>query len=168
MLCKSVNSTSYLYTYMTWPYLDKPQDDGGEFYHPGTGNITKNLINWLDGKQLLDGQNSYPSFTLATCLLTKRHVTCVGTWIANRKILPKDIKKVDKSEILLTEFYWNSKNDLILGSYVDSSSRKKKNNVMIVATCRIFLGTTTDDGKNKAMLYKLYNFTKGQMDIVNQ
>ena len=118
---------------------------------------------------MLDGQNSfYKSFTLATCLLTKRHVTCVGTWIANRKILPKDFKKVDKSKILLREFYWNSKNDLILGSYVDSSSRKKKNNVLIVATCRPFLGTTTDDGKNKAMLYKLYNFTNGQMDIVNQ
>ena len=59
-------------------------------------------------------------------------MTCIGTLVANRKGLPKDKKN---------EFYWDKKNDLVLGSY---------------------------DGKEKSMLYKLYDFTKGRTDIVDQ
>lgn len=173
LLFKSLNSARYPYTYVTTPYAGKPQAGDGEFYRPGTENVTMYLINRLDSNQKLEGKNIsfdrlYTTFTLATWLLTEKHVTCIGTLIANRRGLPKDVKNVDKREVLSTEFYWDDKNDLILGSYVVSTSTKKKKNVMILSTYRPFLGTTIDDGKNKAMLYKLYDFTKGGTDIVDQ
>ncbi|XP_057293812.1 uncharacterized protein LOC130622372 [Hydractinia symbiolongicarpus] len=153
LLFKSLNSARYPYTYVTTPYSGKPQAGDGEFYRPGTENVTTYLINRLDSNQKLEGKNIsfdrlYTTFTLATWILTEKHVTCIGTLIANRRGLPKDIKNVDEREVLSTEFYWDDKNDLILGSP--------------------FLSTTIDDGKNKAMLYKLYDFTKGGTDIVDQ
>ena len=105
---------------------------------------------------------------MATWLFNEKHVTCVGTLMANRKGIPPELKKVDHREILSTEFYWNEDLDFVLGFYVVSSSTKKKKNVMMLSTLRPILGTTIDDGKNKPALYKLYDFTKGGTDIVDQ
>ena len=161
MLIKSVNSACHPYTYVISSYSEKPQDGNSEFYHPGTENVTKYLINWVDKKQLLEGQNIsfdhvYMSFALATWFFTEKHVRYLYWY---RKDLPKHIKKLDKSGNLSIEFNWDCTNDIILGSYILSSSKKQKMNVMILATYRPFLGTKTDNGNNKAMLYK---FTTSQ------
>ena len=171
LLFKSINAARYPYTFVTAPYAGKPQEEGGEYYFPGTENITKYLIDRLDGKQALHGRNIsfdrlYTSFTLATWLFKEKHVTCVGTLMTNRKGIPADLKKVDQREVLSSEFYWHE--HLVLGSYVVSSSTKKKKNVLMLTTLRPILGTTIDDGKNKPALYKLYDFTKGGTDIVDQ
>ena len=173
LLFKSINGARYPYTFVTAPYAGKPQEEGGDYYYPGTENITKHLIDRLDEKQRLRGRNIsfdrlYTSFSLATWLFNEKHVTCVGTLMANRKGIPPELKKVDHREILSTEFYWNEDLDFVLGSYVVSSSTKKKKNVMMLSTLRPILGTTIDDGKNKAALYKLYDLTKGGTDIVDQ
>ena len=39
---------------------------------------------------------------------------------------------------------------------------------MLVATVSHVLGTTKDDGKHKLGLYKVYDFTKGGTDIIDQ
>lgn len=75
---------------------------------------------------------------------------------------------MEKKKILLTEFYLDSANDLVLDSHVLSSSKKGKKNVMFLATYRPFLGITTDDGKSDAMLYELYDFTKVLSEITDQ
>ena len=64
-------------------------------------------------------------------------------------------------------FYWDE-HDLVLGSYVVSSSTKKKKTVFLLSTHKPILGTTMDDHKNKGAFYKLYDFTKGGTDIVDQ
>ena len=56
----------------------------------------------------------------------------------------------------------------ILGSYVVGSSTKKKKNVLLLSTHKPIFGRTMDDNKNKAALYKLYDFTKRGIDIVDQ
>ena len=75
---------------------------------------------------------------------------------------------MDNREIFSKEFCWDSTNDLVLGSYVVSSLMKKKKNLMIFPSYRLFLSTKTDDGMNKAMLRKLCNFTNGGNNIVDQ
>ena len=171
---KSINAARYPYTFVTAPYAGKPEnEDGAEYYFPGTENITEHLIERLDEKQSLRGRNiSFDrlctSFSLASWLLNDKRVTCVGTLMANRKGIPAAIKMVDHREILSTEFYWSDVDNIVLGSYVVSCSTKKKKNVLMLTTLRPILGTTSDDGKNKPALYKLYDFTKGGTDIVDQ
>ena len=173
LLFKSINAARYPYTYITAPYAGKPQEEGGKFYFPGTETITKHLVSTLHQHRPLNGRNSsfdrlYTSFSLATWLLKEMHVTCIGTLMANRKGIPADLKKVEHREALSTEFYWEKEGDLILGSYVASTSTKKKKNVLMLSTLKPILGTTIDDNKKEAALYKLYDFTKGGTDIVDQ
>ena len=136
LLFKSLNSARYPYTYVTSPYAGKPENEDGEWFFPGTENVSRHLINRLDTKQSLEGRNIsfdrlYTSFPLTTWLLKEKHVTKFGTLVGNRKGLPKEIKNVADREVLSTEFYWDTANDLILGSYVVDTSKKKKN-VMIL------------------------------------
>ena len=56
---------------------------------------------------------------------------------------------------------------MCISSYVVSTSKGKKNVVMLTTTHPL-LGTTKDDGKEKPSLYKLYDFTKGGTDIIDQ
>lgn len=51
LLFKSINAARYPYTFVTAPYAGKPQEEGGNYYFPGTENITRHLIDRLDGKQ---------------------------------------------------------------------------------------------------------------------
>ena len=87
------------YTFVTAPYTGKPQNDDGQFHHPGTENVTKYLIERMDGKQKLEGRNIsfnqlYTSFMLATWLLSKKYVTCIGALMTNRKDIPSDVNKI--------------------------------------------------------------------------
>ena len=88
--------------------------------------------------------------------------------MTNRKDIPSDVNKIQHREIQSTEFYWDEEHDLALGSYVVSSSTKKKKNVFLLSTYKPIFGTAIDDNKNKAALYKLCDFTKAGNDIVNQ
>ena len=88
--------------------------------------------------------------------------------MASRKVIPLELKQVDDREIMSSELFWNEDLDLVLSSYVVSSSTPKNKNVLMLSTLRPILGTTSDDVKNKPALYKLYDFTKGDTDIVDQ
>ena len=72
LLFKSINSVRYTYTFVTAPYVGKPQNEGGQFYHPGTENVTKYLIERMDGKKKKQKSVTYLS-TDCTHRLRLRH-----------------------------------------------------------------------------------------------
>ena len=45
---------------------------------------------------------------------------------------------------------------------------KAKKNVILLSTAPPILGITKDDGKSKLGIYKVYDFTKGGTDIIDQ
>ena len=49
-----------------------------------------------------------------------------------------------------------------------SSVAKKKKNIIVLATVESLLGVAIDEKKQKPTIIKLYNFTKGATDIINQ
>jgi len=56
----------------------------------------------------------------------------------------------------------------VLCSYVVDTATKKKKNVLLLTITKPLLGLIMDDGKEKLAIYKLYDFTKGGTDIVDQ
>ena len=66
-----------------------------------------------------------------------------------------------------SEIYWqeNGKRNII--SYVVKTSKGKKN-IIVLSTLEPILGVTSDDGKSKPAIIKLYDFSKGGTDIVDQ
>ena len=53
-------------------------------------------------------------------------------------------------------------------TYTGKSKSKGKKNVLMLTTLLPLNGKTKDDGKQKPALPKLYDFTKGGTDIVDQ
>ena len=70
-------------------------------------------------------------------------------------------------EELSTETYWEVGGSKTLTSYVVKTSNGKKN-VMALSTMSSLLGNITDDNKRKPAILKLYDFTKGGTDVVDQ
>ena len=108
----------------------------------------------------------YTSIAIARWLLEK-DITMIGTLQSNRRGIPPEIKDISTREIISTETYWEQDGDLSLSSYVVRNSSGKKN-ILMLTMMRPLLGVTSDDGKKKPAFYKLYDFTKGGMDIVDQ
>ena len=67
----------------------------------------------------------------------------------------------------MVEIYWDKSGNMNISSYVVKTSSEKRN-ILMLSTLRPLLGTTKDDGKKKTALYKLYDFTKGETDVVDQ
>ena len=172
MLFKSINGARYPYTFASAPYCGKPVDEDGEFYMKGTEPIVHNLVQQMERTNKLTGRNIsfdrlYTSISLAEWLL-ERKKTCVGPLQHNRKGIPPVLKEVKHRELLSSEIYWEKeKNIMSLSSYVVQTSKCKKN-VIILSTHSPILGTTKDDDKKKPGIYKLYDFTKGGTDIIDQ
>lgn len=171
MLFKSVNAARMPYTFIAAPYTGKPVEQGGQFYVQGTEAIVVSLVKGMESVGSLGGRNIsfdrlYTSISLERWLYS-RNITSVGTLQINRKGIPAEIKEVRNREPLSTEIYWEVDGPLSLSSYVVKTSTGKKN-VLLLATHPQVLGTTKDDKKEKAGLYKLYDFTKGGTDIIDQ
>ena len=91
-------------TFVSAPYAGKPQNEGGKFYRTGIENVTKYLTDCMADKRKLEGRNIsfdrlYTLFTLATWLLNEKHVTYIGTLMANKKGIPPDVNKIQYHEI---------------------------------------------------------------------
>ena len=85
----------------------------------------------------------------------------------NKAGIPNELKDVKSREALLTETYWEVGGSKTLTSYVVKTSNGKKN-VMALSTMSSLLGNITDDNKTKPAILKLYDFTKGGTDVVDQ
>ena len=57
--------------------------------------------------------------------------------------------------------------DLVLSSYVVSTSKGMKN-VLMLSTVQPLKGVAKDDGKKKPAIYKLYDFTNGGTNVIDQ
>ena len=172
LLFKSLNDARVSYTYRSLVYAGKPQQLPAQHYVSGNENYVRGLIEAVDQKQGLQGRNLsmdrlYTSINLAQLLLQKR-MTCIGTMQQNRVGIPEDLKKTNDRELLSTRQLWEkTKSDLVLTSYVVSSSKGKKN-VLVLSTTKPLQGVTRDDGCRKPAVIKLYDFTKGGTDNVDQ
>ena len=171
LLFKSINCARYPYTYQAHIYAGKPEGDPNEFYVSGTDNYIKFLVNKLLEHQPLQGRNIsmdrlYTSIPIARWLLEKG-ITMIGTLKANRVGIPPAIKDISQRDINSWEMYWDDSGNMNISSYVVKTSSGKKN-ILMLSTVRPLMGVTKDDGKHKPALYKLYDFTKGGTDIIDQ
>ena len=173
MLFKSINAARYPYTFASVPYCGKPVEEGGDYYVKGTEPAVHSLVEAMEKTNKLEGRNIsfdrlYTSIPLAEWLLAKK-ITCIGTLQHNRKGIPPGIKEIKDREVLSSEIYWEKEQNIMtMSSYVVTTSKGKKN-VLLLSTHSPLLGITKDDDKQKPGLYKLfYDFTKGGTDIVDQ
>ena len=170
LLFKSINAARYAYTHQTIVYSGKPTGEPNEFYISATINYIKRLVENLSLHHTLAGRNIsmdrlYTSFEVADWLL-ERKITMAGTIQSNRVGIPSAVKAVDERELNSYDLYWRNDGKCNLSSYVVKTSKGKKN-VLLLSTVEPLLGVTKDD-KQKPALYKLYDFTKGGTDIIDQ
>ena len=84
----------------------------------------------------------------------------------NRVGIPPELKTIDNRECLSYELFWEENGKRNLSSYVVKTSSGKKN-VIVLSTVEPIQGVSKDENKKPA-IYKLYDFTKGGTDIVDQ
>ena len=171
MLFKSINSARYPYTYQTLVYHGKPVGEPSTYYVSSTDNYTKHLVDKILERQPLKGRNIsmdrlYTSIPICRWLLEK-DITMIGTFQTNQRGIPPEMKDIKTREPFSSETYWEKGGEMALSSYVVKTSTGKKN-ILMLTTVRPLLGVTSDDDKCKPALYKLYDFTKGGTDIVDQ
>ena len=173
LLYKSVNATRYPYTFIMHPYAGKPKEEPTEHYVTGTEPIVRYLMEGMLEHMNLQGRNVsmdrlYTSITLAEWLFSKR-ITMVGTMMANRKGIPPAFKSTEGRSEFSYKVLWNTaEKNMSLHSYVVRTKSTGPRNVLLLTTMKPILGVTKDDGKKKPAICKLYDYTKGGTDIVDQ
>jgi len=170
ILFKSLNSARYPYTYQAVVYAGKPEAEPNDFYITGTAEYIKALVKKLEKYHSLKGRNIsmdrlYTSFEIADWLLEHK-ITMVGTLMMNRVGVPTEMKDIQDREVFSTEHYWREDGKCNFASYVVKTSKGKKN-VIVLSTMEPLLGVTKDEKKKPAII-KLYDFTKGGTDIIDQ
>ena len=172
VLFKSLNSARSPYTYQTHVYGGKPEEITNEsFYVQGTINYIKYLAEQLQKCHSLNSRyitmdRLYTSLEIADWL-SARNITMVGTFQNNRVGIPPELKVVKDKAELSNEIYWEVNGKCNISSYVVKTSKGIKA-VLMLSTMEPLLGVTKDDQKKKPALYKFYDFTKGETDIVDQ
>jgi len=173
LLFKSLNDARYPYTYNSIVYSGKPVNGPGPFYIDSIENSIKKLVTNTSSKLPLAGRNIsmdrlYTSIPIANWLREKS-ITVIDTLKHNRIGIPDELKDAKgREEHSVTLHYESTKKDIAICSYTVKTKSSGKKNVLMLTTTRPLLGKTKDDGKNKPALYKLYDFTKGGTDIVDQ
>ena len=132
-----------------------------------SGTLLKNLKDASLRGRNISTDRLYTSISLVNWLL-EHGITTVGTLNTIRIGIPDEIKQtIDRKEFSAT-YHVDSSGNLYLTSYAVRTKSKGKNNVLVLAIMRPFPGATRDDGYHKPAIIKLYDFTKGGTDIVDQ
>ena len=88
--------------------------------------------------------------------------------MTNKKGIPLAIKNVEGREKNSYKIFWEKEEGkLSIHSYTVQNKSKGLKNVVMLSTIPPILGTSKDDQKKPA-LYKVYDFSKGGTDIVDQ
>ena len=140
---RSLCDSSLPYTYYNLPYAKKPAKVEGpatKYYIPGTNEYTNYLINELSVYCNPQGINIsmdryFTSVSLATWALEK-NINIVGTMKHDRKDIPKKLKPVADREERSVMHVYNTKDKIMLVSYIDKKKSCKKN-VMYYQPCMI-------------------------------
>ena len=170
LLFKSINASTYSYTFTSFPYCGKPLDEPTCYYVSETEETVKYLVDKLQNHTDLQGRNLsfdrlYTSIPLAQFLLNNCNMTCVGTLQTNRRGIPKEIKDMEDREDFSYNCYWEAnEKKLVLHSYVVKTKSTGKRNVLMLSSMPPLLGTMKDS-KRKPAIYKFY---KGGTDVVDQ
>lgn len=98
------------------------------------------------------------------CNLLKKDITVIATLKSNRKGLPAEIKSTACRDIpsILTLFH--DEKPLSLHSYVIKTKSTYLRNVLLLSTHNVFADVTKDE-KMKPYIYKVYDYTKGGVDV---
>ena len=104
-----------------------------------------------------------------------RGITLVKTWYSNPKWFLEEPKAVSGNKFLSTIFYQiddanksvSNKNVLLVCSYVTKRKSGKQNQVVLLNITYQLKGTI-DDSVRRPVLLKLYHFTKGGTDVIDQ
>ena len=175
MLFRSINSSRFPFTYTTSVYAGRPVNypsNNCKFYVYGVEETVKSLVKNLEKNADLAGRNLsydrlYTSIPLAKWLL-ERKITTIGTIQANRKGIPSEIKQVHNRDNGSYKVFWNEpEKNINLNSFIVNSKTTGKRNILILSTMQPIFGISKDQ-KKKPALYKLYDYTKGGTDIVDQ
>lgn len=173
LLYKSINAVRFPFTFRTLVYSGKPKGEPSPHYIRGTLPTVKALVNQLSSSVNLQGMTIsldrlYTSLDLFEWLMTKG-ITALGTLDHCRKGIPPQIKSVIGREEKSYEVYREkSQGKMYLNSYVKQTKSKGLRNILLLSTLPPLLGVTKDDKQKKPAIYKLYDFTKGGTDIIDQ
>ena len=99
--------------------------------------------------------------------LLERNITTVGTLQANGKGIPEEVKQVGRRDSNSYEVFWDESGKLVLNSYIVNTKSSGKRNVLLLSTMHPILGTAKDNLRLKPAIYKLYEYTKGGIDIID-
>ena len=138
------------YTYSTLPYNGKPNRPENKFYLTGTDKYTKYLVNNFLRYNKIAGRNIsldryFTSVTLEKWRLEKR-VSIIGTMRTDREEISKEMKELENHEEKLIKFCYSEDNKMLLTSYVDKKSSRKKN-VRVLSTMHEDVRVTRDQRK---------------------
>ena len=99
----------------------------------------------------------------------EKDIAAVGTLVSNRNGLPKEFLKAAGRKEFSYEIFWNTDDaKMILHNYVVKAKSAGLRNVPPLLTIEPMIAITPDDGKQNLQIYKVYNFTKGEADIIDQ
>ena len=95
------------------------------------------------------------------------NITFVGTLQSNRRDIPVKVKNVVERKRFSCQCFWeSSENKLVLHSYAFPTKSSGQCNVLLLSAVQLILGVIIDDGKKKPAIWKLYDFTKADTDVM--
>ena len=167
---RSLGSSRHPYVYYTIPYTGKPEEVT-DAHIKDTMTLVKRIVEGYETNGFnLSGTNIsmdryYTSIPIAEWLYEKK-ITCIATMNSNRKGLPTEMKEIKGRE----ENSWMAckidGGEIIINSYV-VKTKSGMRNVLLLTTMEP-AHYVTDDKKKKPYMYKIYDFTKGGIDIPDQ
>ena len=166
-----MNDARVPFTYKAALYSGKPKDGNCPYYIDHTENYVKYLVEEFEKDASLLGRNIstdrlYTTISLANWLLERGNTT-VGILNTNRIGVPDKIKQTKNNEEFSATCHVDSSGNLYLTSYAVRTKSKGKKNVLVLSAMHSLPGARRDR-YHKPAIIKLYNFTKGGTDIVDQ
>ena len=167
---RSLGTSRHSYVYHTIPYTGKPEEVTHTHIRD-TMTLVKRIVEGYETSGFnLNGTNIsmdryYTSIPIAKWLYEKK-ITYIATINSNRKGLPTEMKEIKKRE----ENSWMAckidGSEIIINSYV-VKTKSGMRNVLLLTTIEP-VHYVTDNKKKKPYMYKIYDFTKGGIDIPDQ